>query len=341
MRAAVFATNGGPEVIRIEQLPTPTISETEVLVRVEACGLNHLDLWVREGLPGRIPMPHIGGCETVGIVAAVGERVRGLTIGERVMISPTQGCGHCDACFRGDEPVCPNFVVPGEDTQGGFAEFAVAEHRHIIPLSDAWTSVEWAATPLVFLTAYRMLHRQAGIGCTSCVLVESAASGVGSAAIQLAVQAGARVFSTASTPEKKQLGLDLGSELVIDPACESISDRVKEATNGRGVDAVIHHVGSATWKECLRSLARGGSIVCCGATTGPRVEIDLRFFFIREINVLGSCMGSRSELNTVISMLNRRLVRPVVDRTFPLEQLAEAQQYLSDRRQLGKIVITA
>lgn len=321
------------------ELPTPTIGADEVLVRVRACGLNHLDLWVRQGLPLQIPMPHIGGCEIVGHVAELGSDVRGLSVGQAVMISPTQGCGHCRECLRGNDPACSSYCIPGEHGQGGFAEYAKAHFRHIIPLSDAWSLVEWAATPLVFVTAWSMLYRHGRVKPGDDVLVQGAASGVGSAAIQIAKLAGARVFATAGTPEKARLARDLGADVAINYNVQGFAEVVKEQTGGRGVDIIIEHVGQAVWKDCLKSLAHGGRIVTCGATTGPKVEIDLRFFFIREIEIVGAFMGTRGELNQALTQLERKRLRPVVDRVFPLAQLSEAQQYLEDRKQLGKIVI--
>ncbi|MBS0266489.1 MAG: zinc-binding dehydrogenase [Planctomycetes bacterium] len=339
MKALAFARNGGPDVLELMDLPVPEVGPEDVLVRVLACGLNHLDLWVRQGLPMQIPMPHIGGCETVGEIARCGSAVRGLTVGQRVMISPTQGCGRCAACHQGRDPGCREFCIPGEHSQGGFCEFAVASARHIIPLSNTWTPVEWAATPLVFLTAWSMLHRHGRIQPGDDVLVQGASSGVGSAAVQIARLAGARVFTTASTTAKQQLARDLGADFVIDSPQQSFAEVIKQETQGRGVDIVIEHVGQAVWKDSLKCLAHGGRLVTCGATTGPKVEIDLRFFFIREIEIVGACMGSRGELDQVLKLLDRRLLRPVVDRTFPLEQLAAAQQYLDARQQLGKVVI--
>lgn len=339
MRAMAFSRTGGLEVLELMDLPTPALEADEILVRVRACGLNHLDLWVREGLPIQIPMPHIGGCEIVGEVAELGAAVAGLTVGQMVMIAPNQGCGQCNDCLRGNDPACRQFSIPGEHGQGGFAEFAKARARHIVPLSDSWSLVEWAATPLVFLTAWSMLHRHGRIQPGDDVLVQGAASGVGSAAIQIAKLAGARVFSTASTDAKCQLARDLGVDVVIDTRRQAFPDVVKQHTGGRGVDIVFEHVGQAIWKDCLKCLAHGGRLVTCGATTGPKVEIDLRFFFIREIEIVGAFMGNRGELAQVVKLLDRKLLRPVVDRTFPLSELRAAQEYVADRKQVGKVVI--
>ncbi len=339
MYAMAFARTGGVDVLEPMDLPTPEVGPDDVLVGVRACGLNHLDLWFRQGLPMQIPMPHIGGCEIVGEVAEVGVDVKNVAVGQKVMIAPNQGCGHCSECLRGNDPGCPEFCIPGEHSQGGFCQFAKARSRHIIPVSEAWSLVEWAAAPLTFLTAWSMLHRHGRIQPGDDVLVQGAASGVGSAAIQIAKLAGARVFTTAGNAAKQKLAHALGADVVIDYNHENFAEVIKTTTGGRGVDIVIEHVGKEVWKDSLKCLARGGRLVTCGATTGPKVEIDLRFFFIREIEVSGAFMGTRGELNQVLGLLDRKLLRPVVDRTFPLAQLREAHQYLEDRKQLGKLVI--
>jgi NADPH:quinone reductase-like Zn-dependent oxidoreductase len=339
MKAFAFAQTGDIDVLQMMELPTPAIGPNDVLVRVRACGMNHLDLWVRQGLPLQIPMPHIGGCEIVGEVSQIGSEVQNISLGQKVLIAPNQGCGRCESCLAGNDPACPQFCIPGEHSQGGFCEYAKAEARHIIPLSDSWSPVEWAATPLTFLTAWSMLHRHGRVQPGDDVLVQGAASGVGSAAIQIAKLAGARVIATAGNAAKVQLARELGADVVVDYNQQNFTEVVKQETKGRGVDIVVEHVGAAIWKDALKCLAHGGRLVTCGATTGPKVEIDLRFFFIREIEIVGACMGTHSELSQVIKLLDRKLLRPVVDRTFPLEQLREAQQYLADRKQLGKVVI--
>lgn len=339
MYAIAFARTGNIDVLEPMDLPDPEIGPDEVLVRVRACGMNHLDLWVRQGLPIQIPMPHIGGSEIVGEVAAVGAQVTDLAIGRMVLIAPNQGCGRCRECLRGNDPACPEFCIPGEHAQGGFCKFAKARARHIIPLSESWSPVEWAAVPLTFLTAWSMLHRHGRIQPGDDVLVQGAASGVGSAAIQIARLAGARVLATAGNEAKQQLARNLGADVVIDYTRQNFAEVVKQATGGRGVDIVIEHVGQAVWKDSLKCLAHGGRLVTCGATTGPKVDLDLRFFFIREIEVVGAFMGRRGELDKVLKLVDRKLLHPVVDRTFPLAQLRDAHQYLEERKQVGKVVI--
>src|SRR5579872_6986609 len=276
MKAVAFARPGGIDVLELIELARPEIGPEEVLVRVRACGMNHLDLWVRQGLPIQIPMPHIGGCEIVGEVAQIGSAVKNIALGQLVMIAPNQGCGHCRECSRGNDPACAEFSIPGEHSQGGFCEYAKAGMRHIIPLSDSWSPVEWAAAPLTFLTAWSMLHRHGRIAPGDDLLVQGAASGVGSAAIQIAKLAGARVFTTAGNAAKQKLARDLGADVVIDYNQQNFAEVVKRETAGRGVDIVIEHVGQAVWKDSLKCLAHGGRLVTCGATTGPKVRSEER-----------------------------------------------------------------
>jgi len=339
MKAMAFATNGGPEVLEEMDMPIPPLENDEALVEVRACALIHLDLWVRQGIPGTTPMPHVGGCETTGVVADVGKAVRNLKAGDRVMIAPGISCRHCWACVHGDDTACPDYRVSGYQTQGGFAEYAKAKAHDCIPIDTGWSFPEWAAVPLTFLTAWHMLVRHARLKPGEDVLIHAAGSGVGTAAIQIARLVGARVFATAGSDEKLVRAEELGAQFTINYTKDKFADRVLEITEKRGVDVIVEHVGSAVWKDSLRSLARGGRLVTCGATSGPEVSLDLRFFFTREIAVLGSYMGTRSELLEVLRLVERRELRPVIDRVFPMSQLAEAQRHMQDRKQFGKIVV--
>ncbi|GBD36564.1 Crotonyl-CoA reductase [bacterium HR36] len=340
MKAVIFEQHGGPEVLQVRDVPMPTLEEDEVLVEVRACALNHLDIWVRQGLPGVAPMPHIGGCEVVGVVAAMGPKVNGLQVGQRVLIAPgllprqvsdwtTAGLDHLD----------PDYRIHGYQTQGGLAEFSKARACDVIPISEAWPWEEWAAVPLTFLTAWNMLIRRAGLQPGDDVLVMGASGGVGVAAIQIAKYAGARVFAVAGGPGKCKKAEQLGADYVLDYTKQDIASEVRKITNGRGVDIVFEHVGAALWSAALKSLARNGRLVTCGATTGPRVELDLRFFFTQQLVVTGAYMGSRHDLLTVLRLVERRELRPVVDSVFSLEQTRQAQEYMEQRRMFGKIVV--
>ena len=339
MRAVAFDRHGDLDVLQLMDLPTPEITDDEVLVQVKACGLNHLDVWVRRGIGTRIPMPHIGGCETTGVIARCGPRVQGLTPGQKVMISPGQSCRHCTWCGRGLDSLCDRFIIAGHQTQGGFAEYAKARARDIIPLSDSWSLTEWAAVPLTFVTAWNMLHHRAALQAGEDVLVMGASSGVGVAGIQIAKHAGARVFAVAGSDAKLRLAEELGADALINYQTSDIAAEVRRLTDGRGVDVVFEHVGLAVWQSALKCLAKGGRLVTCGATTGPKVEIDLRFFFTQQLAVTGAYMGSRAELLECLKLVDRRVFRPVIDRVFPLEQTRAAQERMEKRQVCGKIVI--
>jgi NADPH:quinone reductase-like Zn-dependent oxidoreductase len=340
MRAASFDRHGELDVLKLMDLPTPEIGPDEVLVQVKACALNHLDLWVRKGIGTKIPMPHIGGCETTGVVAKVGSDVKGIREGQSVLISPGQSCLKCDYCNQGLDSLCSEFIIAGHQSQGGFAEFAKARACDVIPISDAWSFVEWAAVPLTFVTAWNMLYHRAGMRPGDTVLVMGASSGVGVAGVQIAKQGGARVLAVAGSDAKLKTAQDLGADVLINYNTMDVAKEVRQQTGGRGVDIVFEHVGAAMWQAAMKCLARGGRLVTCGATTGPKVEIDLRFFFTQQLSVLGAYMGSRSELLRCLALVERRIFRPVIDSVFPLEKLRDAQEKMEQRRVCGKIVVT-
>jgi NADPH:quinone reductase-like Zn-dependent oxidoreductase len=339
MRAVAFAQHGDLDVLQLMDLPRPDIDEDEVLVEVKACALNHLDLWVRQGIPGVAPMPHIGGCEVAGVVAKLGSRAHGLQPGQRVLISPGLLAPPAEWGSRGLDNLEPGYRIMGYQTQGGLAEFAKANAADVIPISDAWSFAEWAAVPLTFVTAWNMLHDRAAMQAGDDVLVMGASSGVGVAAIQIAKQGGARVLAVAGSPEKLKRAEELGADYLLNYNTQDIAKEVRRITNGRGVDIVFEHVGAALFPAALKSLARNGRLVTCGATTGPKVEVDLRFFFTQQIVITGAYMGSRHDLFECLKLVERRILRPVVDSTFPLEQTRAAQERLTKRAMFGKIVV--
>lgn len=339
MRAMVFAQPGGADVLQLADMPVPTIDDEEVLVQVKACALNHLDIWVRKGLPTKIPMPHIGGCETAGVVAEVGRKVTGFEKGQRVLISPGQSCLACDWCAQGLDSCCDQFHIQGYQTQGGFAEYAKARACDLLPISQAWSFAEWAAVPLTFVTAWNMLHTRARLQPNENVVVFGASSGVGVAGIQIAKQAGARVVAVAGSDEKLRKAEQLGADVLLNYNTQDLAKEVKAKTNGRGADVVFEHVGAAVWQQATRCLARNGRLVTCGATTGAKVEIDLRFFYTQQHAILGAYMGGRHELLQCLRLVERRVFRPVVDSVFPLEKLRQAQEHMEQRAMFGKIVV--
>jgi NADPH:quinone reductase-like Zn-dependent oxidoreductase len=340
MKAIVYSEHGGSEVLRYTDAPEPSIDAYEVLVRVRACALNHLDLWLRRGIPGvPIPLPHIPGSDIAGEVAKVGEKVKGIKVGERVLLQPGISCGHCAQCLAGEDNKCREYTLFGQMVDGGCAEYVKSPAANVVPIPEGLSFEEAAAFPLVSLTAWHMLITRAQLKPAETVLVLGAGSGVGGAAIQIAKAAGARVIATAGTKEKVLKGKELGADSMILHSENDIAKETKRMTNGRGVDVVFEHVGQATWEQSVRSMAVGGRLVTCGATTGYDGRIDLRFLFTRQLSILGSFMGSKAELFSALELLRRGLLKPIVDVVMPLAECAAAHQRLENREQFGKIVL--
>lgn len=340
MKAVVFFEHGGPEVLRYTDVPNPTIGPDDVLVRVRACALNHLDIWIRRGLPGiSVPLPHILGSDIAGEIAEVGKEVSRIKTGEKVVLSPGICCGHCDQCAAGRDSQCRDYTLFGYMVPGGYAEYVKAPAVNVVPMPRHLCYEEAAAIPLVFVTAWHMLITRAALKPGEEVLVLGAGSGVGSAAIQIAKVAGARVIATAGSDEKLAKAKELGADETILHSKHDIAAEVKRLTNRRGVDIVFEHVGEATWEKSTRSLAVGGRLVTCGATTGFEGKIDIRYLFSRQISILGSYMGSKSELLSVMELVRRRAVRPVLDKIFSPPEAAEAHRRLENREQFGKVVL--
>ncbi len=340
MKAVVFSEHGEPEVLRYTEVAEPKINPTEVLVRVRACALNHLDLWVRRGLPGiKIQLPHIPGSDIAGEVARVGELVTRVKVGQKVLLAPGLACGQCAACSGGADNRCRKYTIFGYLVDGGCAEFVKSPEANVIPIPGDLSFDEAAAVPLVFLTAWHMLVGLARLQPGEDALILGAGSGVGSAAIQLAKLIGARVIATAGSEEKLKKAKELGAHDTIHHGKQNILDEVKRLTERRGVDVVFEHVGTATWEMSVLSLSTGGRLVTCGATTGYEAKLDLRFLYSRQLSILGSFMGSRAELYSVLKLIGERKLHAVIDRALPLAQCAHAHALMEKREQFGKIVL--
>jgi NADPH:quinone reductase-like Zn-dependent oxidoreductase len=340
LKAIVFSQHGGPEVLKYTDAPDPVIRPSEVLVRVKACALNHLDLWVRSGIPGvAFPLPHIPGSDIAGEIAQIGAEVTSVRPGQKVVLAPGVSCGKCSACVAGQDNRCRQFTNLGYMIDGGCAEFVRAPEVNCLPYPENLTFEEAASIPLVFQTAWHMLVARAELQPGEDVVVLGAGSGVGSAAIQIAKFFGARVIATAGTDEKLQKAKQLGADHLINHKTQKIRDEVRRITNKRGVDVVFEHVGTATWDDSLASLAAGGRLVTCGATTGYDAKVDLRFLFSRQLSLLGSYMGTKSELQTVMKLVAAGKLKPIVDRIFPLAEAAAAHAYLESSSQFGKVVL--
>jgi NADPH:quinone reductase-like Zn-dependent oxidoreductase len=340
VKAVRFHEHGGPEVLRYEDAPDPVPAPGWILVRVRACALNHLDLWQRRGLERvTIPLPHVSGADVAGEIAALGEGVTAVRAGDRVMLQPGLSCGRCPRCLAGEDNFCPAYDVLGYQSDGGYAELVTVPAANAVPLPETIDFTTAAAFPLSFLTAWHMLHTRARLVAGETVLVVAAGSGVGQAAVQLANAAGARVIATAGSDAKVAMAKSIGADDVIDHHHDDVVARVRELTGRRGVDVVVEHVGVATWDRSVRSLARGGRLVTCGATTGHDAKLDLRHLFARQLSFLGSYMGGKPELLRAAELFFRGEVRPVVDRTFPLSETAQAQRHLESSAQFGKVVL--
>jgi NADPH:quinone reductase-like Zn-dependent oxidoreductase len=337
MKAARFHEHGGPGVFRFEEAPDPVPTVGRAIVRVRACALNHLDLWQRRGLERvTIPLPHISGADVAGEVVDGGG---GATpVGTRVMLQPGLSCGRCPMCERGRDNLCPAYDVLGYMSDGGYAELVSVPAENLIPIPDQIDFVTAAAFPLTFLTAWHMLLTRANLEEGETVLVLAASSGVGQAAIQIARLHGARVFAT-SAPEKLDRARALGAEDAFDHYADDFAKRVRRATDGRGADVVIEHVGEATWDRSVKALARGGRLVTCGATTGHRAGLDLRHLFARQLSLLGSYMGRKAELLRASELFFAGKLQPVVDEVLPLAEARAAHERLEEHRQFGKIVL--
>src|SRR5688572_18726686 len=340
MKAIVIHRHGGPEVLEPADLPDPTPAPGEVVVRVRACALNRLDLWTRAGLPGlKVPFPHVLGSDIAGEIAALGGPLVGLAVGQRVMLSPGLSCGRCRMCLSGEDSSCRSYRILGHQVHGGYAELVRCPAANVIPLPDGVDLEQAAAFPLVFLTAWRMLVTRARVRAGEDVLVWAAGSGVGMAAVQLAKVLGARVIATAGTEAKLDQARTLGADDVVNHHGADVVAEVKRLTGKKGADVVVEHVGQATWERSVLALARGGRLVTCGATTGPRGATDHQHLFAKQLSLLGSYMGSKAELLDAAALLFAGRLRTVVHAVLPLEQARRAHEAMEASEHFGKIVL--
>ena len=340
MKATIFRTHGGPDVLEYTEVEAPTFKSNEVLIEVRACALNHLDIFVRNGLPGiEIPLPHILGCDVAGVVREVGELVTWVKPGDEVMVHPGVSCGHCEACLSGKDNLCREYDMIGYRRNGGYAELVAVPGVNVFPKPASLNWEEAAALPLVTVTVWHMLVTRADIRPGEDVLVHAAGSGVGSIAIQVAKLLGARVITTASTDAKLAKARELGADETINYTRDDWPKEVRKLTDRRGVDVVVEHTGSATWPGSISSLTNNGRLVTCGATSGYDARTDLRQVFYRHLTILGSFMGSKAELLAAMKFVQRGQMHAVVDRTFPLSNAREAHIHLENREQFGKILL--
>ncbi|MDR7452022.1 MAG: zinc-binding dehydrogenase [Armatimonadota bacterium] len=340
MKAMVYTAHGGPEVIEAREVPEPAVGPNDVLVRVRAVALNHLDLWLRRGLPRlRLTFPHIAGADASGVVVRTGSAVRTVEEGQEVVIAPGISCGVCPACLAGEDNLCPRYSILGEHRPGALAEFVAVPEANILPKPPGLTFEEAAAVPLVFLTAWNMLVTNARVGFTDTVLLWGAGSGVGSAGLQIVKWFGARVIAVVGAAWKVERARQLGADEVIDHRRQDVLEEVRRLTAGRGVEVVFDHVGAATWETSIRALARGGRLVTCGATSGAEATTDIRYLFGRRLTIFGTWMGTKRELHQVMALVAQGRLRPVVHTVLPWEELARAEEILERAEQFGKVVL--
>ena len=340
MKAIRFHEHGGPEVLRYEDAPTPSPGPGEVLIALRAAALNHLDLFARSGVVPGVPLPHIGGADGAGVVAANGPGAARYPVGTRVFFDPGLSDGTCDYCARGEHSLCDRWQILGEHRDGTFAQAVVMPEINLRPIPETLSFEEAAAFPLVFQTAWRMVVSKARVVPGETVLILGIGGGVALAALQIAKHAGARVFVTSSSDEKLQRAREFGADVLINHQKTDFSKEVWTITQKRGVDVVIENVGAATWDRSIRALARGGRLVTCGATSGPKPDEDIRRLFTKQVTIYGSTMGTRHDWEQLNRLLAAKTLRPIVDRTFPLEQTAQAEALMERGEQFGKIVLT-
>ena len=338
MKAVRIHEFGGPEVLKFEDVPEPQLRKDQVMVRVKACALNHLDLFIRKGLPG-VKLPHINGSDISGDIAEVGEYITDLKPGQRVLLAPMTFCSICPACTSGQQNLCPQFSVLGYLNDGGNAEYIAVPRVNVLPIPSELTYDEAAAVPLVFLTAWHMLISRCHIKPGDFVLVLGGGSGVGSAAIQICKLFNARVIATAGDEAKLEQSRELGADYTINHYQQKIADEVKKITNKAMCDIVFEHVGKATWVESMKSLKPGGNLVTCGATTGPEASFDIRFLFARQLSFLGSFMGTMGDFHEVMKHIFSGRLKAVVDRSFPLREAKAAHERLEKSEQFGKVIL--
>lgn len=327
--------------MEIANVPTPTPGVGEVLIQVKAAALNHIDLWLRRGLPAlKITLPHVCGGDVCGVVAGMGAGVRGVKEGDRVVVSPGLSCGRCMRCLSGEDNLCADYKMVGEQTWGGEAEYLAVSATNVVPAPAGVSDAELAAVPTVYMTAWHMLVDRARVRPGETVLVLAAGSGVGVAATQIAKLHGARVIAAASTDEKLVRARALGADELVNYKTTDWVAEAKRLTAGRGVELVVEHTGASTFPSSVRACAKAGRIVTCGATDGHETKLNLRHVFWRHLNIYGSTMAPKGRLFSLLDFVADGRLRPVVDRVLPLDQVMEAHRALEARAVFGKIVLS-
>lgn len=342
MKAVLFRKTGGLKNLEYTETAKPVPGRGEVLVRVKACALNHLDWWILTGsIAPSISMPHILGCDVSGIVESCGPGVRGIAVGKRVIVSPGIRAGKSEHYQSGYwDSLSPSFQIVGLQNNGGYAEFVKVPAENIMPVSNRYSFEEWAAIPLVYVTAWHMLVTHANLKKNETVLVQAAGSGIGSAAIQIAKYLGAKVITTVGKDSKIKRAKKLGADFIINYRKKDFVAEVKKWTKQQGVDVVFEHIGPETMVKSVTCLKRRGRLVHCGVTSGASTTFDLRYLYANQITIQGSFMGGWKELREVIQLVEKGKLKPVVDQVFPLSQARRALTRMTQRKNFGKIILT-
>ncbi|SRR6266508_2919974 len=340
MKAVYITEHGGIDKLIYGDLPDPVPTGNEVLIRVKACGVNHIDLWVRRGLPFlRIKYPFILGQEVAGEVVEIGPTSRSLSVGARVVLHPGVSCGHCEACLSGLDHHCAEYELLGKNLPGGYGALVKIPDVNLVPLPEEIPWEAAACIPTVFTTAWNMVFDQAKLQPGEWILIQAGGSGVGSAAIQLARLAGANIITTVGSPEKLEKAKALGAQYVINYRQRDFLHEVRRITKKRGVDVVIEHIGEEVWERSLLCLATGGRLVTCGATSGYEAKTDLRHVFFRNLCIFGATCGSKVSLFKIVRLVQEGKLQPVLERVLPLKEAGEAHRLLEERNQFGKLVL--
>ncbi len=341
MQAVLIEEHGGPDALRIVERPDPEPGPGEVRVRVRAAALNHLDVWVRKGIPGvRYPLPLIPGCDGAGLVDRLGPGVNHLEIGSACVLAPGVSCGTCEPCARGDDHLCRHYGILGENRDGTCADFIVVPAENVLPKPEKLSFEEAAALGLPFLTAWHMLMVRAALRPGETVLIHAAGSGVSTAGIQIADMLGARIIVTAGSDQKLERAKEMGAEAGINYRTQDFAGEIRGLTGKRGVDVIFDHVGQDTWEGNIKSLTRGGRLVFCGNTSGTEAVTSLPRVFFKSLSLLGSTMGSRSELHEILRLVERETLQPVIHEVLPMSKVGEGHRMLEAREVFGRVVLT-
>jgi NADPH:quinone reductase-like Zn-dependent oxidoreductase len=340
MKAIAVTGQGGMEKVQYMDVERPKIGPREVLIETRAAALNRLDIFVRNNLDGlKLTPPHVSGADGAGVVAEMGAEVSGVNVGDRVLINPGLNCGACEFCQAGEQSLCVRFGIMGETRPGTFAEYFTVPPENVHPVPEGFSWEEAAAFPLVFVTAWRMLISKAAIKPGEDILILGIGGGVSTAVLQIVKAIGLRAFVTSSSDDKLQQAKKLGADAVINYKTQDFAREVRNLTNRRGVDVVVDSVGGDSYAKSLASLVKGGRLVTCGATAGPRPQTDLGRIFWNQLSVFGSTMGNMREFAEMLSFVRKRGVKPVIDQVFPFADGANAFARMEEGKQFGKIVL--